>query len=126
MHEQQKLEVKVGEKESKREKLEPKNVEVKSIKIEKVGENKIEKVVLLCKHPDKKEEIVISAVEYMEDKKVMSVALWYNLDDEKNIQKGSATAHLITFFDCTNLKELIGKQLPTIDGDSGYLIIKAY
>lgn len=126
MEEQEKLEIGIGDKESEAQKLTPKNVKVESIKIQEVGQKKNEKVVLTCKHPDREDTIEISSIEYMIGKTAKTVGLWYNLDEDKKLQKGSATAYLINYFDCVNLKELIGKELPTIEGDSGYLAIKGY
>jgi len=113
-------EIGIGTKETQA--LPPKDVKVLSHKIEaipskKEGEKNIgEKVILICKHPDREEPIEMSRVAYLKGKTVTCSGLWFNLDDDKLIPKQSALAIAMRHFGIKTVKEF--------DGD--YLVIKAY
>lgn len=127
MEEQEKLKIEIGTKEA--EKLEAKDVEVQGIKIQEVlkAEKKIgEKVVLFCKHPNKDDLLQISQVIYLKNKKVTTSGIWFNLDEDKKIQKGSVLAFLLNYYEAPNIAELEGKKVETEHDDNGYLCIKAY
>lgn len=112
------------------EKLEPKLVIVKKAIIQakknKDGKMVGDIVILTVKHPDKEETIDISKVFFLRDKKVNEMGLWYNEDKQGNIQKGSALAYALSFYQVNSISELEGKELKTDTNDAGYLCIKAY
>ena len=127
METQEELEKQVGTIESEKKRLEPKKVKIVKVEIIEVGkEKKNKKANCLVEHPDYSEgQITISAVAYLKDKKVETTGLWYNLDEEGNIQKGSALATFLNYTNSKNLKELEGKEVET-DSDGNYLVFKAY
>jgi len=94
MEEQIELEKEVGTLELERKTLKPKKVKIVNVEVVPVGKNSNLKVNCLVKHPDAEQEIHISSVSYlrMPEKKVVTIGLWYNLDKEENLQKGSALA----------------------------------
>jgi len=61
----------------------------------------------------------------LKDKKVVNSGLWYNLDKEENIQKGSALATFLEKTGSKNLKELQGKEVDT-ELEGNYLTFKSY
>lgn len=123
MTEQSKLETGIGTKEAV--KLEAKNVKVVNVDIRKVKES-MEKAVLVVKHPDAEDPIEISSSKYEKDNKITITGLWYKLDGENKIQKGSALAILLSFYNVQNLKQLIDKELKTVVDEKGYLVVKSY
>ena len=88
---------------------------------EKVGK----KVVLICKHPDREDNIEISKVKYLKNDAVVSSGLWFNLDEDNMIPKNSALAHTLNQYECNIVADIDGKTVKT-DLDKGYLVIKAY
>jgi len=115
------------------EKLKASKVIVKDISIQeqkKKGSDKIAGKIthFLCKHPDKDEPIDITKVLYRKDEKesVKETGLWYNEDKEKNIQKGSPLAVLMSHFNVSILRDLENKELDTEANEAGYLCFKAY
>jgi len=58
--------------------------------------------------------------------KLKASGLWYNLDDEKLIQKESAIATLMKHLQVETIKALEGKEVETVEDDDGYLCFKAY
>ena len=108
----------------KREVLEPKKVKILSVRLRtsKKGD------VLECesKHPDKEESIKISSVSILKDKQVKTSGLWFTMDKEENIQKGSALAVFLQKVGVSTPKELEGKEIETELDDAKWLCFKAY
>ena len=126
METQEELNKKVGTIEKESKLLEPKKVRIVKVEIIEVGNKKSKKVNCSVLHPDHMEEtITISSVNYLRDKKVINSGLWYNLDVEENIQKGSALANFLVYTNSNNLKELEGKDVET-ELDGRFLCFKAY
>ena len=123
--EQQELEKGIGNIEPERKTLQPKKVKIERIEIVEVGEKKNKKVNIAVKHPDKEETINLSSVNLLIDKKVRTIGLWYNLDSDGNLQKGSALAEFLTFTNSKNLKDLSGKEVDT-DLEGNFLCFRAY
>ena len=112
-------------------KIEAKPVTVISLEIEEVkskdgSKSYGNKLVCMCKHPDKPEAIGISSVKYEKDNKINVSALWVNKDSEGNIQKGSALATFLEKAQAANIKALQGKVLEASTDEKGYLCFKAY
>ena len=126
METQIELEKEVGTIESENKTLEPKKVKIVKVEVVEVGEKKNKKVNCEVKHPDYTEgTITISAVSYLRDKAVKTIGLWFNLDKEENIQKGSPLAVFLDSVRANNLKELEGKECET-ELDGKFLCFKAY
>lgn len=85
-----------------------------------------EKVAVICKHPNKDENIEISSVSYKRGKEIKTSGLWFKLDEDKLIVKQSALAQFLIFANIPTLDDLIGKELQTELDDKGYLCFKAY
>ena len=123
------LNKKVGTKEPT--KLSAGSVIVNSVSVEPPKEGSKAKVVVFsCKHPDKAELIRLSAINLKKVKDnsitIKKETLWYNLDDEGNIRKGSAVANVLNFYKLETLKAFENKAIETEADASGYLVIKAY
>lgn len=126
METQTELEKEIGTIESEKKTLEPKKVKIVEVKIVEVGKKKNKKVNCSVEHPDYKEgTITISSIAFLKDKKVINSGLWYNLDKEENIQKGSALATFLEKTDSKNLNELKGKEVDT-ELEGNFLSFKAY
>ncbi len=125
METQVELEKGIGTIESERKTLKPTKVKIVRVEIQEVGLNKNRKVVCQVDHPDADLPIGISSVAYLKDKKVTNSGLWYNLDKEENIQKGSALATFIESVGSKTLKEVEGKEVDT-ELDGNFLCFKAY
>lgn len=125
METQTELEKEVGTIEPEMLSLEPAKVKIVEVKIVEVGEKKNRKVNCLVQHPKKDDPITLSSVSYLRDKKVITTGLWYNLDKEDNIQKGSALAVFLSSTNSKNLKELMEKEVDT-ELEGNYLCFKAY
>ena len=126
METQNELEKEIGTIESEGKRLEPKKVKIVKVEIIEVGEQKNKKINCSVLHPDYKDGMItISSVSYLRDKKVVTTGLWYNLDKEENLQKGSALATFLNSTNSKNLKELEGKEVET-ELDKNYLCFKAY
>lgn len=116
-------ELTLGTKETHKETLTPKKVQVKEIRIvEKTGIRP--KVILICKHPDKEETIEISEIEHENKGNLVKHGLWLSLDPQNRINYKSVLGLLLYKYDCNSLKELIGKELETTNKTNGYLILK--
>lgn len=89
---------------------------------------KIPLVQIICKHPEKEEPIFISKIKTAIDEKVITKTLWEQLDEEENIQKGSAIDNLLEFTESDCLVDLEGKELDTIveSKDSQFLCLKLF
>jgi len=125
MSEQKELEIGIGTIEPERQTLEAKKVKIVNVEVVDVEKAKSKKIQCEAKHPDKEETIRISSVAYLQEKKVVNKGLWFNLDKEGNIQKGSSLAVLLDKTDSKTIKELIGKELDT-DLDGNFLCFKCY
>ena len=126
METQDELNKEIGTTESENKRLEPKKVKIVKVEVIEVGEKKNKKVNCSVLHPDHQDgTITISSASYLKDKKVVNTGLWYNLDKEDKIQKGSALAIFMSSTNSNNLKELEGKDVDT-ELDGNYLCFKAY
>jgi len=125
MEAQKELEKEIGTLEPEKARLEPKKVKIVKVEIIPVGEKQNRKVVCSVKHPDRDEEIKLSSVSYLRDKAVATTGLWYNLDKEEKIQKGSALSVFLIKTNSKNLKELEGKEVDT-ELEGNYLCFKCY
>jgi len=84
-----------------------------------------DKVVFICKHPDREEPLKISKVKYVKGENIASSGIWYNEDKDGNIVKKSALADIMRFYRKEALSEFEGTEVQTkLDGE--YLSIKAY
>ncbi|KKM60206.1 hypothetical protein LCGC14_1544130 [marine sediment metagenome] len=131
MENQDKLNKPIGTKEIP--KLEAKEVEVQGLRLDpktKKDSDKIvgELLVLICKHPDREELIEFTKVKILKGENLKVLGLWYGEDEDKNIQKGSAIAELMSFVGVDSLGELTGKKVQTVEQskDVTYLCVKAY
>ena len=125
METQAELENTIGTKEKEMKRLEPKKVKIVKVSVEPVGKEKNKKVVCQVEHPDADQLIAISSVAYLKDKSVKNTGLWYNLDEDGKLQKGSA---LVIFLQSTNAEKIIeleGREVET-ELDGNYLCFKAY
>ena len=119
------LNLETGEKEAVS--LKPAKVKIEKVVVQEVGTKGNKKLVCSVKHPDKDESISISAVKYEGTKGKLTISgLWVNLDEDKKIRKGTALANFISYLECKIPKELEGKEIDTVEDDSGYLVFKAY
>jgi hypothetical protein len=85
-----------------------------------------EKVSVICKHPDKPENIEISSVSYKKLKEIKTTGLWFKLDADNLIPKNSGMAQLLNILKASNLDEITGKEVMTELDEKGYLCFKAY
>ena len=125
MENQQELNKEVGTTDpEKKESLEPKSVKIVEVRLRDTRKGQ----VLECesKHPDKEDTIKISSVSYLRDKQVVTGGLWYSLDKEEKIQKGSALANFLNKVGVKIPKELEGKEVETELDDKKWLCFKAY
>ena len=126
----QNLEIGIGSKETV--KLPPKHVKIVSVELKPVGIKGAIVLHCLSKHPDREEPIDISSIKFEGMKKLRESGLFLNLekkDDDKEpdkIQKNSPLAILMTLAGAKTLTELKGKEIPTTEGESGFLCFKAY
>lgn len=124
---------KVGDIEKVSNKLTPAQVTIVGI-VEKTKKSngddlKIPMIQFLCKHPDKPDEpISISKVKLIVDEKVITKTTWEVLDEEENIQMGSALDDVLKFLKCDCLADTEGKQLHTVveSKDSSFLCLKLF
>jgi len=108
----------------KKEVLTPKEVKIVNVKLRDTKKGKI--IECEVKHPDKEEPIHISSLSYIRDKQIISGGLWFTLDKESNIQKGSALATFMNKVGVKNPKELEGKEIETELDEKEWLCFKAY
>lgn len=123
------LDKEVGTKEI--ETLKPEDVVVKGTNIQPVKKKNSEevigqKVVLLCKHPQRDELIKISQLKHLVGEKVKVTTLWVRLDEDDKIQKGSMLDLLLQKAKIKKLSEIQEVTLSTDIDTDGYLCIKAY
>ena len=125
MSEQTELNKEIGTTESeKKEVLKPTKVKIVNVSLRDTAKGKI----LSCesKHPDKEEMIKISSVSYLKDKQVVTNGLWYTLDKEEKIQKGSALSNFLINLGAKTPKELEGMEVDTELDEKEWLCFKAY
>ena len=116
------------------EKLMAKKVVIMSVSIETQTykdkktdkETSSDKIVFVCKHPDKHDGLKISKVMYMQDKKLKESGLWNKFDSDGSIPFNSALANLMRFYEVEAYEDLTGIEVATCIGEYGYLVIKAY
>ena len=125
METQTELEKEVGTIDPEMQSLEPAKVKIVEVKIVEVGDKKNKKVNCLVQHPKKDDPVTLSSVSYLRDKKIVTTGLWFNLDKDENLQKGSALAIFLGSTNSKILKELEGKEVDT-ERDGNYLCFKAY
>jgi len=125
MEQEEKYKKEIGTKEPK--KLETGKVKVVGVRIDYKEKVKQDIVVFLVKHPDKDDPIELSSAKVLRQKdKLQVIGLWYGFDEDENIQKGTAIAEVMTFYDIPTLKDATGKDMETVEDEDGYLCIKAY
>ena len=124
MEEQELLNKSIGTKENI--KLKPEKVKIVKVEVVKVGDKGSTKVVCNIKHSAKEELVKVSEVKFESKGKLDIVGLWGNLDEDKQIRKGSALAVLMSFLNCKTPKEMEGKEIQTVEDELGYLCFKAY
>ena len=125
MEKQKELETEIGTKEMKTQTLQPTIVKIVKVEINLVEKAKSKKVNCFVKHPDREEPISISSVSLLIDKAIETKGLWYNTDEEENIQKGSPLADFLVKNECKTLKDLQGKELET-ELSGNWLVFKCY
>jgi len=110
--------------------LKPLNVKILGYKIEMQKDRNEkdvgEKVSVICKHPDKVEQIEISAVSYKKGKEIKTSGMWFKLDSDNLIPKQSALASFLTYLQAINIDAIVGKETPTELDEKNYLCFKAY
>ena len=108
----------------KKEVLEPKKVKIVEVNLRDTKKGKI----LNCKseHPDKDEPINISSISYIRDKQIVTGGMWYSLDKDEKIQKGSALSVFLRKLGVNTPKELEGKEAETELDEKQWLCFKAY
>lgn len=99
-----------------------------TIEMQKDKDNKEvgEKVSVICKHPQKDENIEISSVSYRRGKEIKTSGLWFKLDEDKLIVKQSALAQFLISVGVACIDDLVGKDVATELDEKNYLCFKAY
>jgi hypothetical protein len=96
-------------------------------RVEAVGDKGAKKVVCEVAHPDKLDgSIHISSAKVEQKGQLKVTGLWFNKDEESKIRKGSALALFLENLGCSNVADLVGKEVATVEDDKGYLAFKAY
>ena len=108
----------------KKEVLNPTEVKIVEVKIRETTKGKI--ISCSVKHPDREELIHISSLSYIRDREIVNGGLWYTLDKEEKIQKGSALATFLKNVGVSKPLELIGKEVKTELDDKKWLCFKSY
>jgi len=107
-------------------KLKPAIVKVSKVEIRELGEKKSKKIVFSVVHKDAQDLIQISGVKFERKGKLERAGTWLNLDSKGLIRKGSALAVLLQNQNSKTPEDLIGKEIPTVEDENGYLVFKAY
>ena len=123
METQNELKIGIGKLEPEKVSLKPAKVKIVGVKVEDT--KKAKKVVYEAKHPDREETIHISSVAYIVERAVKVSGTWFNLDKNKELQKGSANVVLLTKLGANTIEEAVGKEIDT-ELDGNYLCFKAY
>lgn len=116
------------------ESLQPADVQIQGVRlidVFKKGSTTVvagQKIGLICKHPEKDENIELSNVKLLMNDSLKVITLWYNVDEDKNLSKSSAAALLLAHYNVETYNDLIGKQVSTVTQSDGnkYLCVKAY
>lgn len=125
MEEQTELKKAIGNLDpEKKETLEPKKVKIVEVNLRDTKKGKILECV--SEYPGREENIRISSVAYLRDKQVVNTGLWFTLDKEENIQKGSALATFLTKMNVETPADLVGKEADTELDEKQWLCFKAY
>lgn len=113
--------------------LKPLSIVIKAADVKEVGDKKAKKIEFSCLHPDSNDLIKVSQLKWENKGKLEVSGLWYNTAEEevngikvKKIRKGSALAVFLQANGAENVSGMIGKTIPTILDDKGYLAFKAY
>ena len=96
--------------------------------VKKKNEDKVigKKLVLICNIADREEPLEISQVKYQQGDKLKQSGLWIHKDSDGKLPFRSATAAMLRKVGTTKIAGLKGAKLDTVEGDNGYLVIKAY
>lgn len=124
MENQEKLEKGVGDKEV--EKLKASVVKIIGARIEYVEKAKSDKVIFIVKHPDQDDTIELSSAKIQIKDKLKVYGLWYKEDEDGKIQKGSTLAQVLGHLNAASVKDCEGKDMDTVEDDTGYLTLRAY
>ena len=124
MENQEKLEKGVGDKEP--EKLKVAVVKIVGAKIEYIEKAKSDKVIFIVKHPDQDDTIELSSAKIQIKDKLKVYGLWYKQDEDEKIQKGSTLAQVLEHLGAASVKDCEGKDIDTVEDDTGYLTLRAY
>ena len=108
----------------RKESLKPTKVKIVKVSLRDTKKGKI--VSCESEHPDREDNLNISSVAYLRDKQVTNSGLWFTLDKEENIQKGSALATFLNKVGVNSPKELEGKEVDTELDEEQWLCFKAY
>lgn len=108
--------------------LKPANVKIVKVELVEIGEGnkKNLKLVCTCKHPKRQDPIQISGVRYLKRDKVKTSGLWYREDEDGLIQRGTALANLLGFYQVESIEGLKNQEVETDANAEGFLSIKAY
>ena len=113
--------------------LKPLNVVIKAVEVKEVGEKKSKKIEFSCLHPDSNDLIKISQLKWENKGKLEVSGIWYNTTMEevngievKKIKKGSALATFLQTNNAENIEAMVGKSIPTVLDEKGYLAFKGY
>jgi len=106
--------------------LKPAVVKISKVDIIELGEKKSKKIVFSVVHKDAQDLIQISGVKFERKGKLERAGTWLNLDSKGLIRKGSALAVLLQNQNSKTPEDLIGKEIPTVEDENGYLVFKAY
>jgi hypothetical protein len=122
----QKLNRGAGTEEAK--KLDAKPIKVLSLDIESHDFNgkPSDQLIVMVKHPDKPEPFQLYNVSYQKGTSIKSVGFTLYYDSKGLLLKNTAPAEILRIFNLTILKDMIGKEFPTVVNAKGYLSIKAY
>lgn len=122
----------IGTKEPVKKTLEPKKVIITAVKIKKKTTDgkdmKVPLVEFMCKHPDKEEIIYLSKVKYQLEDKIVTAGTWAVVDEDNNLQKGSAVTRILEVLGVKSLAEAYNKEIETVteSKESSFLCLKAY
>ncbi len=101
-------------------------VEIVDTRVDAVGDKKTPKLICVCKHPERDDNIEISSLKF-EKAGVLAVSgLWINEDEDGNIKKNSGLGQLMSFLKISTLSQLKGCKIQSVLDERGYLTLKAY
>jgi len=123
--EQTKLNTPIGTKESERTLLKPAKLKIVNVEVITIEKAKSDKAVFEVKHPDRDETIKISTVAFLDGREVKTSGTWVSIDEDGNLQKGSALTTFMKSIGANTLEECIGKESDS-ELEGNYLCFKAY